>query len=239
MLNITMGRMTAMYCTKCGAALPRREKTCQVCGAQQGTQGVTGTGNNESLIGFSGKIDDQTFENYIRKSKRRLIIFGLVSSAVIVVGAIVGNAIGLVDMTSGATIFTVLFLAAMFLFVCLLQAAAKGRGRTWDGTVVDKSANRRTRRRRTGDDSYLTTNYMEYVVKIQEDNGKKHKFVTQNDDRFYNYFQIGDKVRYHGRLKSYEKYDKSHDEIIICNACSTVCDIGDDFCPHCGCPLLK
>ena len=52
-------------------------------------------------------------------------------------------------------------------------------------------------------------------------------------------YQIGDRVRYHGGINSYEKYDKTGDKIIPCNACGTLCDIHEDYCYRCKCPLLK
>ena len=64
--------------------------------------------------------------------------------------------------------------------------------------------------------------------------------MTAEDDRtVFDYFQVGDRVRHHAGLNSYEKYDKSHDSIIFCNACATLCQISDDVCWRCKCPLLK
>jgi len=226
-----------MYCIKCGAKLPSHSETCPSCGAPQDEK-FDNDVVDETLIGFSNKIDDPAFDEHIKKSRRVTIIFGVVMALVIILGAIIGSYFGSVDLTSGTTLFTVLFLAAMFLIVSLWIGGTKGRGRTWDGTVVDKtSARRRRSNSNSKDRSY--TYYTEYVVKFKEDNGKKHKLTTQNNDLYYNYFNIGDKVRHHGKLNSYEKYDKSKDTYIICNACSAVCSISDDYCPHCGCPLLK
>ena len=50
---------------------------------------------------------------------------------------------------------------------------------------------------------------------------------AEDDDTVFNYYQIGDKVRHHGGLNSIEKYDKSGDEIIFCNACTYLNDIKD------------
>ena len=55
----------------------------------------------------------------------------------------------------------------------------------------------------------------------------------------YNYFAIGDRVRHHAGLNSYEKYDKTGDAFIPCNACGTLCDMSDEICFRCKCPLLK
>ncbi len=63
--------------------------------------------------------------------------------------------------------------------------------------------------------------------------------MVEDDDTLYNYYRIGDRVRHHAGLNSYEKYDKTRDSIIFCAACATLCDIGDDVCYRCKCPLLK
>ena len=52
-------------------------------------------------------------------------------------------------------------------------------------------------------------------------------------------YHIGDRVRHLAKLNSYEKYDKTKDSIIFCIACGTLCDIADDTCCRCKCPLLK
>ncbi len=46
-------------------------------------------------------------------------------------------------------------------------------------------------------------------------------------------------VGLHAGLKSLEKYDKTGDKFIPCNACGTLCDISDEICFRCKCPLLK
>ncbi len=58
------------------------------------------------------------------------------------------------------------------------------------------------------------------MVHIKEDgNGKDHQLISEDDDTKYNYFQVKEKVRHHSGLNSYEKYDKSKDTIVFCNAC--------------------
>ena len=61
----------------------------------------------------------------------------------------------------------------------------------------------------------------------------------KDNDTLYNYFNIGDRVRHHAGLNSYEKYDKTGDAFIPCNACGTLCDISEYTCFRCKCPLLK
>ena len=62
--------------------------------------------------------------------------------------------------------------------------------------------------------------YWDYIVLIRTDRGKKKRIVERQDGRsMYDYLDVGDRVRYHPALESYEKYDKSKDEVIYCNVC--------------------
>jgi len=65
------------------------------------------------------------------------------------------------------------------------------------------------------------------------------ELTAEDDDTVYNYYQTGDRVRHHGGLNSFEKYDKSQDDIVFCNACASLNDINDEYCFRCNCPLLK
>ncbi len=126
----------------------------------------------------------------------------------------------------------------MFLIIALFTIVGRKRSKTWDGVVVDKKIKKKQRRQGSQDDYYYV-DYLEYAVTVQENGGKKHRMVAEDDDTVYNYYQIGDRLRHHAGLNSYEKYDKSQDSIIFCSACGTLCDIGDDSCFRCKCPLLK
>ena len=92
---------------------------------------------------------------------------------------------------------------------------------------------------RSGDGSYNYEDYLEYKVIIKSDKGKEYDIRGRDDDTMYNYYDIGDKIRRHSGINSYEKYDKTGDKFIPCNACGTLCDIEDEFCFRCKCPLLK
>jgi hypothetical protein len=122
------------------------------------------------------------------------------------------------------------------MLIALFQIAGRNRSKTWDGTVVDKKI--RTRRRH---DKYQNRwlDYIESKVSIQADNGKMHTIGADDDDTLYNYYKIGDRVRHHKGINTYEKQDKSGDSIIFCNACATLNDINEDYCFRCNCPLLK
>ncbi len=120
------------------------------------------------------------------------------------------------------------------MLIALFQVRGRKRSTTWDGTVEDKKIKKKTE---TIQDT--STDYLEYSVIIRSDQGKKYAIKNRDCAILYNYYQIGDRVRHHAGLKSYEKYDKSGDAFIPCNACGTLCDISEDTCFRCKCPLLK
>ena len=107
--------------------------------------------------------------------------------------------------------------------------------------MADKTIKKKSRRQNSGsgDNDYYIDYYTEYAVIFSDERGKMHRLTAEDDDTQYNYFQVGDHVRHHAGLNSYEKYDKTKDSIIFCSACATLCDINDDYCFRCKCPLLK
>ena len=144
-------------------------------------------------------------------------------------------------MENPESLYIGLGIGGMFLAIAFFQILGRKRSTTWDGVVTDRTVKQKRRKQSTGGDKndYYWVNYTEYTVEISSDGGKKHFIVVDDDDTLYNFYRVGDRVRHHGGLKTFEKYDKSRDGIIFCNACATKCDIGDDVCFRCGCPLLK
>ena len=111
---------------------------------------------------------------------------------------------------------------------------------TWDGKVVDKKvANKRRRERINSAAAAHDVAYTEYTVVIEDQRGKKHNLISENNSTSYDYFQVGDQVRHHAGLNTYEKYDKSRDRTIPCNACGTLNFVENENCSRCKCPLLS
>jgi hypothetical protein len=155
-----------------------------------------------------------------------------------VVGFFIAGEAGADGMENPQALFIGLGIAECFSSLRFFQIVGRKRSRTWDGVVADKKITKK-KRREGSQDNYYEVSYLEYAVIIRSDDGKMHRLTASDDDTVFNYYQIGDRVRHHAGLNSYEKYDKSRDKIIFCNACATLCDINDDFCFRCKCPLLK
>ncbi len=233
-----------MFCTNCGAKLPENAKFCTVCGSQQQpvSQGPPAQDSQRSttstLVGYSSRINDPAFDRYIKNSKRWIRIFSFALAAIAIVGFYLAGESRADGLSNPESLFIGLGIGGMFLFIGIVLSFEKGRGKDFDGVVEDKYVREKVKKNKT-EDGVEYEKYLEFTIAIRSDDGKLHKIVVRDDDTEYNYYKVGERLRYHGKLKSYEKYDKRGDEIIFCSACATLCDINDDVCFRCKCPLLK
>ena len=70
--------------------------------------------------------------------------------------------------------------------------------------------------------------------------GRNKTQKDYNSSRLFNYLQIGDMVRFHGtNMRYFEKYDKSRDSELPCAGCGLNVDARANYCPYCGCIMLK
>ena len=189
------------------------------------------------LIGFSNKINDPAFAKYLKNTNRWSAIFSIIIAFAAIIGFFIYGETSS-EMDNPQALFIGLGIGGMFLLIALFTIIGRSKGTTWDGTVANKKVEKKRRQKSSGDD-YYWEDYTLFTVFIRRDSGKKQKISVENDDTIYNFYQIGDRVRHHKGLNSYEKYDKSKDTIIFCNACASLNDICDDYCFRCKCPLLK
>lgn len=191
-------------------------------------------------MAFSNKINDPAFAKYVKNSNQWAVIFSLILAVVAIIGFFIYGETSS-EMDNPQALFIGLGVGSMFLMIAMGTVISRKRTQTWDGTVIDKTVKKKSRKKSSGDDSsdYYIQHYTEYTVVVQDEKGKKYQLGAEDDDTVYNYYEIGDRVRHHAGLNSYEKFDKSKDSIIFCNACATLCDINDDVCFRCKCPLLK
>ena len=188
-------------------------------------------------VGYSDRIHDPAFKRYLRHTSYWSLLFAGILAVVVIVGSFIYGETSS-EMDNPQALYIGLGIGGMFVSIALLTILGRARSRTWDGVVVDKYVRRRTRRERSGDNTYEVP-YTEFGVVIRDQRGKNHTVTADDDDTLYEYYQVGEHVRHHKGLNTLEKYDKSRDSIIFCNACSSKNDIEDDKCFRCGCPLLK
>jgi ribosomal protein L40E len=105
----------------------------------------------------------------------------------------------------------------------------------WEGVVTEKFHKDKTKY----DNDDNSTSYRQYTLVIRTTTGKKKSIVNNDRREMYDYFEIGDRVRYHPAFSTYEKYDKSKDRIIYCNVCSMMNPIVNDRCQRCNNLLFK
>jgi hypothetical protein len=229
-----------MYCKHCGAGLEEDTRFCTGCGVQVNPATDSRPAVDGGRIGYSERIHDPAFAGYHKNTNRWSAVFSMILAVAAVIGFYIYGETSR-EMGNPQALFIGLGIGGMFLVMALYTIIARKRSKTWDGVVVDKTIKKKNRRQSTGsdDDDYYIHYYTEYAVLIRDERGKTHRLTAEDDDTRFNYFQVGDHVRHHAGLKSYEKYDKSHDSIIFCNACATLCQINDDVCFRCKCPLLK
>lgn len=227
-----------MYCKHCGTAFTDNTRFCTGCGVQMGDPPDTCPAAGVGHIGYSERIHDPTFAGYLKNTNRWSAIFSVILAVAVIIGFYIYGETSR-EMENPQAMFIGLGIGSMFLLVALYTIIARKRSITWDGVVVDKTVKKKSRRQSSGKDDYYIDYYTEYAVIVRDERGKTHRLTAEDDDTRYNYFQVGDRVRHHARLNSYEKYDKSRDSIIFCSACATLCDINDDVCWRCKCPLLK
>ncbi|NLX24707.1 MAG: zinc ribbon domain-containing protein [Lentisphaerae bacterium] len=225
-----------MYCSNCGTQISESTRFCPTCGSE--IKQESRAPQSAGLRGFSPRISDPAFAKYVKNSNRWAAIFSIILAVAAVIGFYIYGEVGS-EMDNPASLYIGFGIGGMFLVIALFQILGRKRSKTWDGTVEDKKIKKKTKRHDYGDDNVQYEDYLEYSVIIRSDQGKRHTIKSNDSDTLYNYYQIGDRVRHHAGLNSYEKYDKTGDKFIPCNACGTLCDIQEDYCFRCKCPLLK
>jgi len=190
---------------------------------------------NTNHIGYSQKINDPAFARYVKDANRYSGYFSLGLAILAVLGFFINGEVS-DNMENPESLYIGLGIGGMFVLIAIFQIVGRNKSTTWDGTISDKKIENK-RRRSKYDESWI--NYTRYTVDIRDDHGKIHSTSAEDDDTKYNYYKIGDRVRHHKGLNTYEKEDKSGDTIIFCNACASINDINEDKCVRCNCPLLK
>lgn len=228
-----------MFCSKCGKPLSDQARFCASCGNIIGGAApisvqYTGTGH----VGFSPKINDPAFLKYIKNTKRWAFIFSFIMAAIAIIGFYFYGENGS-EMDNPQALFIGMGLGGFFILIAVIQTIGKSRSTTWDGSVIDKKVERKRRKRYIDDDDYRWEDFTLFSVVFRSDRGKIYTRSVEDDDTQYNYYQTGDRVRHHKGLNTYEKFDKSRDSIIFCNACASLNEIQNDYCFRCKCPLLK
>lgn len=225
-----------MFCKHCGTAISENARFCTSCGGEQDSleQVPQSSFTSQQLLGYSGRINDPRIAEALKKINSSGKVFMFILAAVAVIGFALAGAAEVGDFELPSAFFIGLAIGGILILGGLIQMAKAKKDKTWDGTIVDKTIKQPTySERRRGDYQ------VRYTLHITDQSGSTRRIPCTEE--YYNYMQIGDRVRHHGGTADFlfEKYDKSQDKIIYCIACSTKNDINDDLCRRCKCPLLK
>lgn len=241
-----------MHCTNCGAALADGVTVCPDCGAEQTPveavslvpaepasepQPVAAAADNggeereNPLIGWSDKLSDPMIEKAALRQRRSARMFGIIFGILFPVGlSVAGFLIKPLPLVPAVITGFALGLIMILIAYSRLRSLDKP---IWEGAVADKTAvehfDKKTPNKARTD----------YTIVFKGISGGKKKLRFKNDSKAYDYYNIGDKVRYYPVFGTYEKRDKSHDSIIFCNVCSCENPIDSRKCKRCKSPLFK
>jgi len=236
-----------MFCQYCGEKIPNDSVFCPFCGGKSASEEPVKKEHNFSTLsnpyakqilqpGFSDKINDPAIRAAMNKNRKGTGFFAvLLVLAPLVITYILGAKNGNMSLVGiGAVISTI------FLICNLISAAKKKAEKQWDGTVMDKLIEKHTPKNTHDNDRDAQTQTV-YVIRFRTESGKSKKLEESDvSHTYYDYLNVGDKVRYHPQFTCYyEKYDKSHDTYAICPVCGSKNDIAKDTCARCGVPVLK
>ncbi|MEA5035807.1 zinc ribbon domain-containing protein [Cloacibacillus evryensis] len=234
-------------CTACGMALPEGAEFCIGCGAavnpvtpqpmepSQATAPMPSQGG-AGLVGFSDRCNSPEILAAAQKNKKSSIGCMWILVFVPLIGFPIAGLL-MDDFPFGESLVIGVGIALVMLVINLL-ALRRTKQPMWEGVVVNKYSKEKSEHRGGEDDNYRT--YTEYTTIINIDAGKKKTIVEKDSGRhMYDYLSVGNRVRYHPRFGTYEKYDKSKDRIIYCNVCSMMNPIQNDRCKRCNNLLFK
>ena len=227
-----------MFCPKCGKRQDDNAKFCENCGAVMG--GGAQPSYDPRLVGFSQRIHDPVFEQMRKANFRKNLKIGLIAFPVVILLFQIAPFFS-DDFTRPIALAVGCIVGGFGLVATLIGGAKRASAKTWDGEVIDKKINER----HTNDNNGNTdTHYIHTIVFNLAGGGKKkmkRRLRTGALDAWdmMVYLNIGDRVRYHGKLDYFEKYDKSRDAEVPCANCRKYVNIRLDHCPNCRVPVIK
>ena len=227
-----------MFCSNCGTQQADNTKFCENCGTAIG--GGAQPSYDANLIGFSQRIHDPVFEKLQKAKFRKSLIMGLIWFPVVVLlFQIVPFFVD--DFTRPIALGVGCIVGGFGLIATLIGGAKRAGAKSWDGEVIDKKITEHITENRNGGNDY---HYFHIIVFRLAGGGKKkmkqrHRTGALDAWDMMVYLNIGDKVRYHGKLDYFEKYDKSRDTEVPCANCRKYVNIRLDNCPNCQVPVIK
>lgn len=240
-----------MICPKCGKSLPADAKKCRYCGQDQGlpyTEEQSGGPDMKSekkeesaagYIGWSSLYFQPDVQKYVSKKKRVALRRALY---IVVLPFIIFFALGLVFPQLNTTVFMWIGIGLSLLMIpFVVRRYIQLATPVWEGEVISKSEEKRAYRqsKKEKDSNEQAITYIEYKVNIKKDDGKLFKLSDKNKSVYYDFFNVGDRVRCFPIFETYEKYDKTKGSFIFCLVCGQKNPIENVQCEACKAMLFK
>ncbi len=192
-------------------------------------------------VGFSNAVNDPRFASKKRTQGCASFIFSLIVIPMPLIGFAIYGYYFQDKMPMKEVLLTGAGVSGIFLLFYVVFWLKKLFSSDWEGVVTALTEEEHLYHRNNANRTYTSRNeyYYMYVVRIQTTSGKIKKIENRSQNSFYyNYFKVGDRVKYHHDIDYYEKYDKTYDTHILCPFCAKVNPITDDVC-KCGAPIMK
>lgn len=205
------------------------------------SQPVVNAAAKVQRVGFSNAVNDPRYASKKRSQGCAAFIFSLIIIPMPFIG-FVAYSYFWHEMAMTEALKIGGGVSGIFLLFYLFLGLKKMFSSQWDGVVIALTEEEHLYHRHSSTNrSFIHNNdyYYLYVVKIQTDDGRIKRIESKSENSYYyNYLEVGDRVRYHPDIDYYEKYDKSNDTHILCPFCNKVNPISEDVC-KCGAPVLK
>ena len=237
-----------MFCESCGAKLENNARFCESCGTPQSAvpapaqpqasayQQPSQTGS----VGYSHVINSPEFllcvKKHHKRSRRAAIVFTILLP---LLGASGGAVIG-EGSAAGIVIGTILGFAGIAVLWSLTEKEKKKKRAlpdAIDGTITN--INYYGSGGGIGEGGDAEKKYTAAKITLVDSAGREHDVEIKFRNEIYNYYKIGEAVRYHTKINFPEKYDKSRDSYSVCALCLYKEAVHGDRCPVCDAPLLK
>lgn len=187
------------------------------------------------LVGWSDVANSPEMVETIKKNRRSAMGWTCVFTLLFPVGFLIAGLLS-DEVPLNEALIIGIGLGLLILAINLWRIAGMKKP-VWDGVVMKKVEKKRYKR---DNDDGSSQSYMEYIVLIRTERGKKKRIVERQRGRdMYDYLDVGDRVRYHPALETYEKYDKSKGQVIYCNVCRLRNSIRNERCDRCKNLLFK
>lgn len=226
-----------LYCTGCGKPAEKNSAVCPFCGMPYGKEKYAGkSAYGAGGLGWSDQVTNPCFKSHRRKN----LVISLVLMIVFCIALYAGLTLsGQLDPVGGLPVFGGIMAIIWIIWIIWLIASFVSR-KDWEGVVENKNTYTKIVRKGSSDDNDNTYTEDVYEIHFRKNDGRRKKLVSRRVSEWYDYLNIGEIVRYHGKnMDYYEKYDKRHDTVIPCASCGTKRDSRDTYCGRCGAVLLK